>query len=199
MHHSISKQSSVSASRFLRFALVAIPLLLLAGCGPPWRVIRASMPSALRGQTLVGVSFDWSRASYGGQNEQTWLANQPPDDVQAYMEVKNAIMQTYMNELASQLGARGVQVVGSTGAEPVQLVVAPTTFQMGFYRFVMNQNSRLDAILAWSVGGQVLDEIEVRSEVAATMQDAAILGRMTQAAVRIARLSAEFYRRAQSS
>lgn len=182
-----------------RALLAAIALFVLTACGPPWKVVRQSgPPSALAGQTVIGVSFDWSRAILGGQPEQMWLAGQPPDDQAAYMEVRTALMQTFMLELTSQLSARGVTVVPSTGAEPVQLVVQPLMLEMGFYRFMVNMDSRLDSALVWQVGGQETDHIEIRTTQVANMQNAAILGRMNACALRSARLAAEFYRRAQA-
>jgi len=188
----------MTQTRFLTF-LAAASLFLLTACGPPWRVIRQSgPPSALAGQPVIGVSFDWSRAVLGGQPEQIWLAGQPPADQQSYMEVRNAIMQTFMMELSNQLQPRGITVVPSTGAEPVQLVVMPLTLEMGFYRFVMAMDSRLDSALVWQVGGQETDQIEIRTTATANMANAAILGRMSHCATRSARLAADFYRRAQS-
>lgn len=178
--------------------LAALSFFLLTACGPPWRVIRESgPPSALAGQTLIGVSFDWSRALLGNQSEQAWLASQPPDDQASYMEVRNAIMQTYLLALQSQLASRGITVVSSTGAEPVQLVVQPLRLEMGFYRFMVNMDSRLDSAFVFVVGGQEADNIEVRTTAVANMQNAAILGRMMTCAQRSAQLTTEFIRRAQ--
>lgn len=188
----------MTQTRFLAL-LAAASLFLLTACGPPWKVIRASgPPSALAGQTVIGVSFDWSRAMLGGQPEQVWLAGQPPNDQQSYMEVRNAIMQTFMMELTNQLAARGITVVPSTGAEPVQLVVQPLTLEMGFYRFVMSMDSQLDTALVWQVGGQETDQIQLHTTATANMANASILERMGTCATRSARLAADFYRRAQS-
>lgn len=169
-------------------------LFLLTACGPPWRVVRQSgPPSALRGQTTIGVTFDWSRAMLGNQPEQVWLAGQPPADQQSYMEVRNSLMQAFVAELQSRLQARGVTVVASTGQEPVQLVVQPLVLEMGFYRFIVNRDSRLDSALVWQVGGQETDHIEVRTTAQATARNAQILTRMNQCAQRTAQLAAQFW------
>jgi hypothetical protein len=175
--------------------LVAIALLLLAGCGPPWRVIRESgPPSALAGVQLIGVSFDWQRATVGGVPEAAYLANLPPDEQANYMEVHNAIEAAYFAELQRQ--AVGVQVVPSTGAEPVQLVVQPLFLELGYYRVIVSRDSRLDVAAVFLVGGQPVDEIEVTASRRASMRDPTVLNRMTDAAIVDAQLTARFIRTA---
>jgi hypothetical protein len=182
-----------------RLALSLLFFLALTACGPPWKVIRQSgPPSALAGQQLIGVSFDWSRAILGGQPEAQWLATQPPEDQQSYLEVRNAIMQTYINELASQPAGRGITVVAGSGQEPIQLIVQPLMLEMGFYRFMVNMDSRLDSALVFTMGGQETDHIEVHTTAESNMANAQIIGRLSQCALRTARLTAEFIRRAQS-
>ncbi|MDQ3032473.1 MAG: hypothetical protein M3Y87_08665 [Myxococcota bacterium] len=175
--------------------LPVIALLLLAGCGPPWRVVRESgPPSALTGAQLIGVSFDWSRAMVGGVPEALYLGGLPPDEQANYMEVHSAIESAYFSELQRHAG--GVQIVPSTGAEPVQLVVQPLTLELGYYRVIVARDSRLDVAAVFLVGGQPTDEIEVRATRPASMRNATVLGRMTDAAARDAQLTAQFIRRA---
>ncbi|UJR81588.1 hypothetical protein [Sandaracinus amylolyticus] len=181
-------------SRF-RFAFLAIPLLLLAGCGPPWRVIRASgPPSALASASVIGVSFDWSRALVGGAPEQQYLAGLPADERSNYVEVRTAIEATYVLELQRQ--AAGVQVVASTGAEPIQLVVMPGFLELGFHRVLVARDSRLDMHLVFAMGGVVVDEIEIRSTRGADLRNPTVLNRMSECAALNAQLTAQFIRRA---
>lgn len=179
----------------LRVLLPTIALLLLAGCGPPWRVVRQSgPPSALAGVQLIGVSFDWSRATVGGVPEGAYLGSLPPDEQANYMEVHNTIEAAYFSELQRQ--SAGVQIVPSTGAEPVQLVVQPLFLELGYYRVIVSRDSRLDVAAVFLVGGQPVDEIEVRAVRRASMRDPTVLNRMTDAAVVDAQLTAQFIRRA---
>jgi hypothetical protein len=183
-----------------RVPLLLVPtvLLLAIGCGPPWHVIRQSgPPSALAGQTTIGVTFDWSRVLLGGLPEQVWLANQPPNDQQSYMEVRNAIMESFTAELQRQLAPSGITVVPTTGQEPVVLSVQPLLLEMGFYRVMVNRDSRLDSALVFYVGGQETDHIEVRTRRVANLANPTILGRMVHCAQNTAQLAAEFVRRAQ--
>jgi hypothetical protein len=179
--------------------LTLFVLAIAVGCGPPWRVVRQSgPPSALAGQTVIGVTFDWSRALLGGRPEEVWLAGQPPRDQQSYLEVRNAIMETFTLELQRQLQPSGITVVPATGQEAVVLSVQPLVLEMGFFRFMWNMDSRLDSALVFFVNGQETDHIEVRTSRHADLYNPAIMGRMTACARRTAQLAAEYVRQARA-
>ena len=132
------------------------------GCGPPWRVIRASgPPSALHGMTSLAVVFDYSALMMGGMFEAQWLATQPPDEQASYLAVRTSMEEHFLLELAAQLGRDGIAVRRATGAESHQVVVRPTRIEMGFYRFMVTMDSTLDARLVYGTGGAETDEIDV--------------------------------------
>lgn len=181
--------------------LVAVALLTFAalGCGPPWRVIRASgPPSALAGASHVGVVFDYSLLMMGGMPEAQWLATQPPEDQSSYLTVRASMEEHFLLELSSRLASEGMVVVRGTGAEPHQLVVRYTRIEMGFYRFMVNRPSELDANLAFGPAGTLSDEISIRTSREANMANASIEERMDWCARRAAQLAAEYLRRAQA-
>jgi hypothetical protein len=183
----------------LRTLAVLAALAFALGCGPPWRVIRASgPPSALASASHVGVVFDYSMLVMGGLPEANWLATQPPDDQASYLAVRASMEEQFLLELSSRLAGEGMVVVRGTGAEPHQLVVRYTRIEMGFYRFMVNRPSELDSDLAFGPAGTISDEISIRTSREANMANASIDERMDWCARRAAQLAAEYLRRAQA-
>lgn len=181
--------------------LVLVTLLFAAvGCGPPWRVIRASgPPSALVGMSHVGVVFDYSMLMMGGMPEAQWLATQPPEEQASYLAVRASMEEHFLLELSSQLGREGMVVVRATGGEPHQIVVRYTRIEMGFYRFMVNMDSVLDSNLAFGPAGTISDEISIHLSRQANMANASIEERLGWCSARAAQLAAEYVRRAQSN
>jgi hypothetical protein len=182
----------------MRKALLAIPLFLLTACGPPWSVVRQSgPPSALAGQNVIGVGFDWSAATVDSVPEQAHLANLPPNEQADWMDARNVFMSTYLAELQLQL-AQNAQVMPTTGAEPVQLVVRPLAIQRGYYRVFVAQDTRAELDLVFAVGGQPTDEILTRTSVNASLGNPTVRQRLADCGTRLARITAMFFRRAQA-
>jgi hypothetical protein len=180
----------------LTFALLALTLI---GCGPPWKLIRASgPPSALAPMTSLGVSFDYSALIMGGMPEQQWLMSQPPDDQASYLEVRGSMEAQLIMELTAQLAREGIAVQPASGGESHQLVIRFTRIEMGFYRFMVNLDSTLDTSLAFGPTGSITDEIEVHTTREANLRNASIRERMDYCAARTAQLAAEYVRRARN-
>lgn len=181
--------------------LLLVTLLFAAvGCGPPWRVIRASgPPSALVGMSHVGVVFDDSMLMMGGMPEAQWLATQPPEEQASYLAVRASMEEHFLLELSSQLGREGMVVVRATGAEPHQIVVRYTRIEMGFYRVLMEMDSVLDVDLAFGPGGAISDEIAIHLTREASRWNASVEERLDWCSARAAQLAAEYVRRAQSN
>jgi hypothetical protein len=181
-----------------RVFLVA-SVVALAGCAP-WRVIQESgPPSALRGANHINVWFDYSMASLGGRPEQAWLATQPPDDQQAYSEVKQNLEDAFLQALASNV-AVPVQHIQQPGAAPggVLCIVRVQKIEQGKYAFVFAMDSELDAHLEWAPGGQpVSDVIGITTTVNADITRPSIIQRMRIAATRLGELAARFFRKKQ--
>lgn len=177
------------------FALLVV--LGSVGCGPPWRVIRASgPPSALHGMTALAVTFDYSALMMGGMFEAQWLATQPPDDQSSYLAVRASMEEHFLMELSAQLAREGIAVRRATGAESHQLIVRYTRIEMGFYRFMVSMDSTLDSRFVYGTGGAETDEIDIHLTRTANMRNASIAERMDWCASRAAQLAAEYVRQA---
>ncbi len=156
-----------------------VGVVLLAACGGPYRIIQQSVPSAFATAPVIGVVFDTSAPAWGGRSEAEWLATQPPSDQASYIDTRVAVQNAYLSRLNNELP--NTRFVPSTGSEPVVLVVQPTLWEMGFFRFMVNRDSHLRATISFQVQGQVTDVIEVRAAAAANIQQPAIIQRMSAA------------------
>ena len=180
--------------------LFGLALVLVSGCSP-WRVIQESgPPSALRGGNHINVWFDYSVATLGGRSEQAWLATQPPEDQQAYFEVKQNIEDAFLQALARSVSVP-VQRVPEPGAAPggVLCIVRVTLIEQGKYAVIFAMDSRLDANLEWAPGGQpVSDVIAISTTVTANAFRPAIIQRMRVAADQLGELAGRFFREKQA-
>lgn len=174
-------------------AAAALLIVAFTGCGRGYQVTLSSgPPSALVAMGEVGVVFDWSTGRYGRLNEQEWLARQPDKDREAYFEVKAAVEADYLYELARRLPE--VRVQASNGLEPYVIVVHIDRFEMGFYRFVVNRESELDATITFALDGEVIDEIWAETSRRATLSDPEIIERMRYCARLLAQHTAHYVR-----
>ncbi len=141
-----------------RILLLASFLVGLAACGPGYRVIaRSGGPPA---SNPLGVHFDYSQASFrGGLNEQAWVAQRTPDEIQVWQLVRNTWHQAFVNELTLR---SGLQVVPATGNEPVVLVVAVQEIELGRFMPFAHVATQLHVNMRFMRGQQLTDEINVR-------------------------------------
>ncbi|HEY3444864.1 MAG TPA: hypothetical protein VGK67_00815 [Myxococcales bacterium] len=136
--------------------------LLLTGCGPSWKVLRASgPPSALAAAKDVAVAYDYSQMQVEGRPEQEWVATktaQEPNYPTTWTDLKakfeGAVLEGLQKEYPS---AHTAQV----GVDSVVMVVQVQKFKMGkFIPFVLPPTV-IEASLIWQVGGQPTDEISL--------------------------------------
>lgn len=146
-----------------RTSLFSAALLvgLFSGCGPSWKVIKASNPSALAGASDVAVAFDYSQMVVEGKPVADWTAAKTAEDAK-YPETWNDLMGKF--EAAVLDGIKGSYPTAhpvAAGPAAVTMVVTPKTFKMGkFIPFVMPP-TMIDSSLVFQVGGQTTDEIKM--------------------------------------
>jgi hypothetical protein len=134
---------------------------LLSGCGPGWRVVRASQ--ALRGAGEVGVVFDYSQLFVEGRPEADFVRAKTGEDP-AYPTTWADLKAKFEGAVLDGLRVEypPAKPLGPGAPPQVVLVVQPRSLQMGKYMYVTSTATVLDAELLYQVGGQVTDEIMVR-------------------------------------
>ena len=150
----------------------ALGAVTLAGCGPTWMVVRdGGSPSPLRGAGPISVSFDYSRFSVEGKNEQEFVQGKLvkyPDYPTTWADLKKQLEVNFMNGLAAEWPPG----VGFGPPGPgVHATVFPTALTIGHYMLIAATPTTIDATIAFTVNGQPADEIAVtRSEPASAFR-----------------------------
>lgn len=182
----------------LRTLLTSVCLtLFLAGCGPPWTVLKKSNPpDGLEGVDLIGVKFDYSKISLGGKSEEAFLADQPEEDKKAYREVKEVMNNAFLQHLSQHLTGTA-DVRAAQGNEPVTLHVKWTYLVMGKYAVVYAQDTQVKAHLVFQRDGEDVEDLLIQTAAQATSSQPSIKQRVRIAADYIARPTAKFVKKAQ--
>ncbi|HJK95113.1 MAG TPA: hypothetical protein RMH85_25570 [Polyangiaceae bacterium LLY-WYZ-15_(1-7)] len=180
-------------------ALLAALLIGGVGCGPPWQVIQQSgPPSALRGAQQVSVATDFSQLMIRNRTLDQEMAARDPNEQAAMQEVINVMDQNFRQELSLRLGVPVVPAQGPPQPGEVRVVARWTYMDMGKYAVIYARDTDLRTRLVWSVGPQVVDEIEVRAVRNADRYHPAIVQRVGAAAQVTAQLAARFFQAEQN-
>lgn len=147
-----------------RFALASavLAVVALSGCGPTWKVVKASNPTTLATANNVAVQFDYSQLRVGKYSVDEWKQSQIEKDANyetTWNELTAKFEQFFLNGLKSQVpGAHPA----SEGAGDITITVKPQSLQMGKYVVVARSSSAVNAnIEAGPDAAAPTDEINV--------------------------------------
>ena len=172
--------------------LAGILALACGACVPAWTVIRqAAAPNPLMGQTAVAaapLSFDGLYV--GEKTEQQYQAEKSAEQQQSWQTDKVEMAQNFLAELRDR--SQGLVTVGP-GAGKHSVRARVLFIEPGFYAYVAAHPTevvmRLEVL---SPAGAVLDEIEVRIAVEATLVTPSSGGRLRQAGRRLGAVAADY-------
>ncbi len=140
----------------------AVAVAMLSGCGPTWKVVRASDPTTLATANNVAVQFDYSQLQVGKYSLDEWKKSQLEKDAE-YEKTWSDLTAKFENFFMQ--GLKG-QVPGAhpaaEGAGDITITVKPQTMNMGKYIVVARSSSAVNAnILAGPDAAAPTDEIIV--------------------------------------
>jgi len=161
------------------------------GCGPRWKVIQQSgPPSALFGVKSYAVGASYDGLSVGGGSEAAHLADKDAESRAQWEADKRGMQDELLAGL--RLEARDYSFEeGAEGAEG-ELEVEWVFVEPGMFSYVLNLPTHVTARLAFKVGGEVVDRIEIRQSENATAFNASSGGRMRSCARRIGVIGGKF-------
>jgi hypothetical protein len=172
--------------------------LVVAGCGPPWLVVRQSgPPSALRAVTRVTVFFDASQALVDGLPIAEELARLSPDERADLDRAMRELGQTYVGELAASLPVPITVAQGPPAPGEVRCLASVVTVDRGG-RGPLGRPTRVALRLDWSVDGQITDAVVIEESVDASVFRPSVAQRLRVAGGQLAHVSTSFFQREQS-
>lgn len=120
----------------------------LSGCGPTWRVIKASDPTTLAAANNVAVAFDYSQLRVGNASAEEWKAKQTEKDPNypaTWTELTGKFENFFLQGL--KRSAPGAHLA-SEGPGDITITVRPQSLQMGKYIVVARSSSAVNATIA---------------------------------------------------
>lgn len=174
------------------FALVTA--LFASGCGHRWMVVRQAAPNPLTGANrfaLDAVHYETLRV--GGISEAEYLAGKTPEQQASFQADKQGFMQQFGSALVEK--AQGLQIAGMPAPDAQTFVVKPTLtwIEPGFYAGVARHDTEAEInIQIFTQQGQIVDEIVVRSRIAATLTNPSSGGRLRDAGNDLGRVAANY-------
>ena len=150
----------------------ALVLGCLSGCGPGWKVLKASTPTTLAAANNIAVVFDYSQMLVEGKSVEQWKAEKTAEDAR-YPETwanltgkfESAVIDGLRNNYPSAH-------LASQGPGDVTVTIRPNKFGMGKYIVISAWPTVMSVVLAARAGeGEDSDEIQfVRSYPASMVQ-----------------------------
>lgn len=180
--------------RSLQLALVATLPLLLAACVPPWAVIRQATPNPFIGQSAFAVAelnFDGLRV--GEKSEQAYLSAKDQQQQGSFATDKVEMAANFTETLKSSAAGLSFSQPGAAAGYTVRPHVV--WIEPGFYAYVAAHPTEVVMKLQLlDAKGALMDDIEVRVSVAATIANPSSGGRLREAGRQLGAIAADYLR-----
>lgn len=172
--------------------LHAIGVLLLtlgifaAGCGPPWEVVRQSVPNPLYGQrSFIVEPILFNDVRVGDKPEDVYLGGKRPEQVASWNADKVAMTTEYIGHVIGR--SPGLQIIPAPPQAPPPpnsfIVRAFCTFiEPGAYTYFVNIPTRVFlTVQVLTLNNQLVDEFRIRAWEPATAYNISVGGRLRAA------------------
>lgn len=175
-----------------RLILALSAAVALSACGPPWKVIRASDPAALAGQTDVAVAFDYSQMLVESRTLAQWMEIKTKDDAK-YPETWADLMSRFENAVMQGLRIQfPAAKLASQTPGAVTLVVQPRQFRLGKWAPFVNTQTFMDVVLDWQMNNAPTDSIEVLRAYPASVTQPSVFNHVPHVGEGVGRLAGQF-------
>lgn len=164
----------------------------LTACVPAWTVIRQAAPNPLTGQTAFAVTpLSFDGLYVGEKTEQAYQSEKSGDQQHSWQTDKVEMAQNFLAEIKDR--SQGLAITLGQGGGNYAVRARVLFIEPGFYAYVAAHPTevvmRLEVL---SPQGAVLDEIEVRVAVEATMVSPSSGGRLRRAGRRLGGIAADY-------
>lgn len=147
-------------SRISLFGAV-VALGVLSGCGPSWKVLKASNPTTLGAPTNVAVAFDYSQMMVEKKTVEQLKADKLKEDPK-FEETWNELITKFESyTIEGMKGSVPSAHAASAGPGDVTVTIRPVTFGMGKYIVVSSWPTTMNVVVGSHAGeGADTDEIQ---------------------------------------
>lgn len=172
----------------LALSALSISVLAGVGCGPPGIVVRQATPNPLVGKVdFVVEPVAYANLMVGDKTEAAYLGDKKPEQQQSFEADKAETGKNLIEMLTAETGRKGIKVVLSTGT-PGMYNIRPaiTFFEPGNFNGFVNIPTVLKATMqVIDAQGQIIDEVQFQTNVAASLINPSSGGRMHTAGKQI--------------
>ncbi len=172
----------------------ALVLGVLSGCGPGWKVLKASNPTALAAANNVAVDFDYSGMLVEGKSVEDWKASKIAEDAK-YADTWADLMGKY--EAAVIEGMRNEVPsahLASQGPGDVTVTIRPKKFGLGKYIVVTAWPTTMDVVIAARAGeGESTDEIQLVRSYPASVTQPSVFNHISHVGRQIGQAAGRFF------
>jgi hypothetical protein len=176
----------------LRLLVLTVFALLLGGCGPRWVVLSQAMPDPLVGAKLFYIEpIHFDPPIVGGKSEPEYLAEKDADQRRSWQTDKSETAGRY---IAAMVEASPDLKISTQPAPGVFIIRPIVSFiEPGFYAAIVARATEVNMrVQILASNGAPIDEISIRSVIAASMVNAASGTRMREAGEDLGRVTAEY-------
>jgi hypothetical protein len=165
----------------MKVLVAAVPLFLIAGCGPPWVVIRQGNPNPITAQTQLAIdNTTFNNLMVARKSEAEYLADKKPETQQSFQNDKLAFLAGFQSGIQGQRGPLDVQgpeaLTGRFAIRSNVEFLEPGNFN-GFVNVATEMRTK---VTITDPNQQVVDEIEIKCYVPADLYRPAIGMRITE-------------------
>ena len=171
--------------------LVLTSSLSSLACAPAWTVVRQTSPDPFVGRPQFSVEpLHFEDVTVGEKSGVEYSAGKHAESRESWRTDQEAMSERFTAGLAAE--ERGLQI-GGPGTSNMVVRPVVTFVEPGFYAYVASQPTELAmSIQVLDVDGHLLDEIEIHSEIGATMINPSSGTRLRQAAEHLGKVAAKY-------
>lgn len=182
--------------RFAWALLIPILAALLAGCGPPWQILRQANPDPFIRQTKFAVlPINFTGLRVGEKTEADYLAEKDAEARNNWVGDKLGLNEEFTSNLISTAREHGLTVVPATGPGDAPFVIRPSVawLEPGYYIGIAAGSSKVKmTVQITAPDGAVLDELIIQHGTGGSVQNAAVGTRLREDGENIGQILAEY-------
>lgn len=171
----------------------ALVLGVLSGCGPNWKVLKASDPTTLGAAANVVVVFDYSKMLVEGKPAEQWKAEKTAEDAK-YADTWADLLGKYEAAVIEGMRADVPSAhAAAQGPGDVTVTIRPNKFGLGKYIVVSAWPTTMDVVIAARAGeGDNTDEIQLMRSYPASITQPSVFNHISHVGRQIGESAGRF-------